>query len=256
MLAKIFTTIADKIRPVQAGQALRDAARDGNLISLQKAQARGGDLHAEDENGLTPLCLAAAGGHAAVINYLLDQGVDIDGGPMAAGKGPALMQAIAQGHNDCALLLLDRGARMDVTDYEQRSPLHLAIYLQNDTMADALLQRGADVNTEARSGNTPLHEAITNAQEKLAIQLVRAQAQYAAKDRYGAPAEDRAIAKEMKDLRAAIDDEKLRPQREAEARLRAAEEYAAALAQAATLQQDTAVLPRLRVKRRGPSGGA
>jgi len=98
-----------------------------------------------------------------------------------------------------------------------------------------------------------LHEAITNNNETIAIALVRAGADVTSKDRWGAPAEDRAVAKEMKALSAAIRDEKERPAREAAAALAAAEALAAALAQADTLQSDTALLPPLQVRRRIPS---
>lgn len=52
------------------------AARDGDLALLQRMQASGADLRWADVDDRTPLHLAAAEGHEAVVAWLLTQGAD------------------------------------------------------------------------------------------------------------------------------------------------------------------------------------
>lgn len=250
MLRKIFSKVSGKSEHQLANEALRAAVIKGDLPKVARELARGADVNAEDVNKLTPVYFAAAGGHADILRLLLDRGGNADAGTPGEGQGSALTVAVYFGHNDCAKLLMERGARHDLTDYDGRTPLHLAVDKANSVLFMDMIDRGVQVNSQNRSGNSPLHEAITNNNETFAIVLVKAGADVASKDRWGAPAEDRAVAKQMKELGAAIREEKERPAREAAAAKAAAEALAAALAKADTLQSDTAVLPPLQVRRR------
>lgn len=259
MLRKIFSKISGKGEQELATQSLRDAAIKGDFAKARREIARGAVIDAKDVNHLTPLYFAAAHGHTAVARLLLDAGAAVDAGTPGEGSGTALMVAIYFGHADCAKLLMNRGARHDLTDYDGRTPLHVAIYKNNDDLALDILSRGVPVNTVNRSGNSPLHEALNRDDQGMSVALVQAGADWTVKDRWGAPAEDRAIAKQLHDVTAAIQYEKERPQREAaaaaEAAARAAQEYAAALATADTLQNDTALPPplKLRSRAKGPT---
>jgi ankyrin repeat protein len=259
MLRKIFSKISGKSAQQRATAALRLAAIGGDIDAVRREIAHRAEIDAKDINGLTPLYLAAAQGHTEVVRLLLDNGAAVDAGIPGERAGTALTVAISFGHTDCAKLLMDRGARHDLTDYDGRTPLHVAVYKGRDALALDILARGVAVNTVNRSGNSPLHEAMNRDQQDLCVALVQAGADWTAKDRYGAPAEDRAIAKNLHQVTAAINEEKERPQREAAAAAaaaqRRAEAYAAALAAADTLQNDTAVLPPLRLRRRneGPA---
>lgn len=260
MLRKIFSKVSGKSEQQLATESLRKAAIKGDLARARREIARGAEVDAKDVNRLTPLYFAASHGHTDVVRLLLDHGAAVDAGTPGEGSGTALTVSVYFGYEDTAKLLMERGACHDLTDYDGRTPLHVAIYKGHDALALDILSRGVSVNTVNRSGNSPLHEAMNRDQEDLCVALVHAGADWAAKDRYGAPAEDRAIAKQLKAVTAAIKDEKERPQREAEAAAeaarRAAEEYAVALAKADTLQNDTALPPPLKLRRRGEGPAA
>nr|XP_028687095.1 ankyrin repeat and SOCS box protein 18 isoform X2 [Macaca mulatta] len=70
----------------------------------------------------TPLCIAAAHGHAACVRYLLGRGADPDASP--GGRG-ALHEACLGGHTACARLLLQHRADPDLLSAEGLAPLHL-----------------------------------------------------------------------------------------------------------------------------------
>jgi uncharacterized protein len=81
------------------------AALKGNLPLVRRLQAGGATL---DGAGWTPLIYAATGGHAAVVRYLLDQGVRVDA--TSPNGTTALMMAVREHRIDVADLLIARGA--------------------------------------------------------------------------------------------------------------------------------------------------
>lgn len=250
MIRELFEKISGANDPVRLGENLRNAAAQGDLPRVQRYLRMGAQVDAADSAGLTALYAAAARGHASVVQCLIEAKADLNAGKPADREGTPLTQAVAAGHADVAMMLARAGADLSLTGYEWRTPLHEAIWRGYPDLADKLLDIGSPVNTVNREGNSVLNEALNKGEELLAIKLVRAGADWTAKDRWGAPAEDRAVAQQLKDLRAAIEDEKSRPAREAEAARLAAEAFVQEIAQAAVLQNDTAVLPVLQVRRR------
>jgi len=93
----------------------------GTLIDAQVAVAGGEVVHDMDEYGFTPLIEAVMFNKMDIIDWLLDQGVDVN-------------QTGLTGH----------------------SPLHWAIEQQNLVLIKKLLDKGADPNSYARSGQPVL----------------------------------------------------------------------------------------------------
>lgn len=97
-----------------AKSALSRAARKGNLEQVTDLIAEGvDDVNRRDiyfwsePSGATPITVAAAKGHLAVVQALLDAGANIESKHWVES---ALAQALLQQHVDVAKLLLDRGA--------------------------------------------------------------------------------------------------------------------------------------------------
>lgn len=86
----------------------------------------------------------------------------------------ALRVNSASYHGDLYQLksLIRAGADPNKTDYDGRSPLHLASARGFEDIVTFLIQEGVDVNISDNFGNTPLLEAIKNAHDRVASLLV------------------------------------------------------------------------------------
>ncbi len=127
---------------------------EGRLRDLLKSD---GDLvHAMNEQGFTPLGLAAFFGHEDVLRTLLDRGAEVDRVMESPNSNTALDAAVAADHLAAARLLLDGGANVNVQAARGHTPLHKAAFGGNAEMVRLLLNRGADPMRETEEGRRPL----------------------------------------------------------------------------------------------------
>ena len=90
---------------------LHPAADEGNALEVRELLAAGADANSQDEEGWTPLMIAAQGGHLEVMRALLAAGADTN--MKKEGDWTALMSAVQQGHTEatvsvCALAGLEK----------------------------------------------------------------------------------------------------------------------------------------------------
>src|SRR6266536_3606949 len=179
------------------------------------------DAKARTENCWTAMTLAARGvqddskdhkksnaGYIAVIKTLHSRGVPLDlptaialkrtklvaellkkTPALANSKGPdgrpVLHQAVNLDRRKEVALLLDRGARVGITDKDGYTALHGAAFWGREEIARLLLDRRADVNSATPTGWTPLHEAVRLDTIGVARILLAAGAKVNAKDDKG-----------------------------------------------------------------------
>lgn len=108
---------------------------------------------ATDGRGITPLHVAARGGHADVVRLLLEWGARVDA-PTAEGQTP-LMFAVAARREPVVRLLLDHGANVRATDRAGATPLHWAAQECAEAVARWWLDQGAPVDARDTRGETP-----------------------------------------------------------------------------------------------------
>src|SRR3984885_15228098 len=60
--------------------------------------------------------------------------------------------------------LVDNGAPVDLPNFNNIWPIHLAVKIQNMNIMNFLIKKGAQINRKDSSGNTPLHWSITGDQ--------------------------------------------------------------------------------------------
>jgi ankyrin repeat protein len=127
--------------------------------------------------GMTPLCLAAIGGHLKISQLLLDRGAVLD---FLYYQNTPLYQAAKLNHIELVDLLIDRGS-----DPNHASTLHIATCRNYQELVKRLIARGVDVNYQD-GGGTPLHAAAENGLREIAELLIANGAQVSAKSKFDA----------------------------------------------------------------------
>ena len=158
--------------------ALMNVARAGNLAGAELLLEHGADIHAKEHwGGQTALLWAAAQSQPEMIQYLIDQGADInqpsvtrhwertlldEPRPKIMNKGgmTALHFAAREGCTACITTLAKAGANLDAQDPERVTPLNTALINLHFNTAAALIEAGADVNKWDLYGRSPLFNAI------------------------------------------------------------------------------------------------
>jgi ankyrin repeat protein len=117
------------------------------------------DLDAYNDQGFTALMKAAADGNVEVVEYLLDNDVELDNGDKQQ-HFTALCFATINNNYKCAELLLEAGANPDIQDRNDgNTPIFYAAGNQNKEFVDLLIKAGADLNIESSNGVSPIFYA-------------------------------------------------------------------------------------------------
>lgn len=182
------------------GRTLLSTAAHTGLVDVSALLlCRGANPFLSDNQGQTPLTLAARQGHVGVLQVLLkwsqDQEYDtvramlehadgegwtalrsaswgghkeavkmlLEAGAEVDGCDPdgrtALRAAAWGGHEEIMLILLDHGATIDSVDHEGRTPLIAAAYMGHKEAVEILLDAGAEVNLADKNGRSALSVA-------------------------------------------------------------------------------------------------
>jgi len=156
----------------------------------------GADLKAADNDGMTPLMLAAAyNANPDVILALLKAGADVSAKDKI-GRTPLQCAARYNVNPDVITALLKGGADVNAKNEIRCTPLMSAArYNSNSHVIAALLNAGADVNAKDKDGLTALMFATWNNSNSDAIAaLLKAHPDINAKNTYGRTALDVARA--------------------------------------------------------------
>ena len=133
-----------------------------------------------DEQGETPLHLAARHGHSRIVSFLVDNGSNLSAlnlrgeTPLhASARGRLrsrqtldgdLVDYVDQDARKTIANLISSGADLSVADNLGRTPLHVASRTSIPDRISALLESGADVNAKDKTGTTPLHLLVSQSQ--------------------------------------------------------------------------------------------
>ncbi|XP_028652721.1 kinase D-interacting substrate of 220 kDa isoform X2 [Erpetoichthys calabaricus] len=131
------------------------AAEQGNLEIVQELLKKGANVNLEDVDNWTALISASKEGHIDIVRELLSHNANLEHRDM--GGWTALMWAAYKGCTEVAKMLLEKGANPNITG--QQFSVYPIIWAAGRGHADIvhiLIQHGAKVNCSDRYGTTPL----------------------------------------------------------------------------------------------------
>jgi ankyrin repeat protein len=127
--------------------ALHWAARWNDVATADLLIRAGANVKAANRFGLRPLALACSNGSAAMIERLLKAGEDANAAVSEAGDTP-LMLAARTGKVDALQVLVDGGAKINLTNPRGQTALMWAASEKNSAAVKFLVDHGADVNAK------------------------------------------------------------------------------------------------------------
>jgi outer membrane protein assembly factor BamB len=163
-LALLLT--ASVARAADPGEALREAARAGDVAKIDSLLAAGAPIDAPARYGQTPLYYAADKGHLAAVKRLVERGANVNSKDRFFGASPTGI-ALQNGHYEVARYLLAHGGTDAI------SALSVALERQDLELARAAVATGllepldlAAARREAEKGEPALRELLAQATAK------------------------------------------------------------------------------------------
>lgn len=159
------------------------AAADGNSAFVTLLLDKGAKVNQVCNNGETPLHVACGKGHYEVVKILLSRGANINRATVVRGNqlsDTALFRAASNGHSTIVKLLLDHLAEFDWPNKYGETPLHAACMSGDRETAVLLLERGARVDQYNVSDGLPWHTPLYLAVLKGHYELVKLLLDYGA----------------------------------------------------------------------------
>ncbi len=160
---RAHTALAPLPRAARARQPPRPraGAGEGRLAVVAYLLVSGAEANPRDRWGGTPLDDAVRQNHDEVAKALRAAGGEVGGREHSKFTPTDLIGAASKGDLTQVMHLVEKeGLNIDSSDYDRRTPLHLAAGEGRLAVVAYLLAAGAEVNAEDRWGGTPLDDAL------------------------------------------------------------------------------------------------
>ncbi|MHC4478096.1 MAG: ankyrin repeat domain-containing protein [Planctomycetota bacterium] len=141
-------------------KSLHDAVQYSDLKSIRKLIRKGANVNARDEEGRTPLYIAAAVGRVDVAELLIANDAEIDAPCSKSGWTPLHRACTSRRGAAVVELLVLKGADIGALDHTKGTPLHAAAIGGNPETVRFLVEKDANVNARDQNGRTPLYWAV------------------------------------------------------------------------------------------------
>lgn len=124
----------------------------------------------KDENGKTPLHMAAEDHDGKLVKLLLERGANITARDLS-GRTP-LHLAVKYESQIVIDLLLENGASVFIRDYSGKTALHTAVHYGVTRTVSKLLREGANINAQDKDRLTPLYVAARRKSYEMSLLLL------------------------------------------------------------------------------------
>ncbi len=133
-------------------QDVFNAARNGDVKTIKRLLAKDSSLvNAKNEQGFSPLILAAYRNQPKILKVLIERGAQLD---YASQEGTALLGACFKGNLEIASLLVNKGASVNISGPSGVSPLIFAVQSNKIELVKFLLTANADKNHKDIKGKS------------------------------------------------------------------------------------------------------
>ena len=163
---------------------LHIAARLGLPEIIKDLLEKGADIRSTDNDGQTPLHVAARAKAAAAVSVLVnEEDVDVNATDND-GQTPLHVAAEVKDSEVVRRLLKEGKADVGPKDNTGWTPLHVAAKVNTSEVVKELLDGNADVNAKSNAGETPLHFAVRFGSPEVVKLLLDGNADADAKEGY------------------------------------------------------------------------
>ncbi|XP_041077280.1 ankyrin repeat domain-containing protein 27-like isoform X2 [Polyodon spathula] len=138
---------------------------------LASVRVSGLGVNISNQDGFTPLHVAALHGHAPLVSLLIGNGANINA--QNAQNATPLHLACQNSHLQVVTSLLECNAKLNKKDHFGNTPLIHACLRGHLETAKVLLESGASLNVANNQGSTALHEAVKGSHRPLVELLLQ-----------------------------------------------------------------------------------
>lgn len=164
----------DVAREEDGSTPLMIAAWSGHVEAVQLLREAGADLQKANRSGARPVHTAAQKGHASVLRYLCQAKADV-GSCTQSGTTPLYFAAWG-GRFRAVRYLCEATADVNKANQHGATPLYIASQCGHLAVARFLCEARAELDTPKRGGATPLHISAQKGQEDVVRYLCSARA--------------------------------------------------------------------------------
>ncbi|XP_041831425.1 ankyrin repeat and SOCS box protein 2-like isoform X2 [Melanotaenia boesemani] len=171
--------------PEEEEEPLFKAIREGDANKVKVLMMRPGtNLMLPSKPGWLAVHQAAWFGQDTCLRMMLSTQPGMVNKRTIRGETPLLVAA-SRNQLQCAQVLLENGAEIDIPNYDKETPLYKACEKNSPAVVAVLLNHGAAVNTHCIQGWTALQEAAGRNNVEICEMLMKAGAKHNLRNMYG-----------------------------------------------------------------------
>ncbi|TNK94292.1 hypothetical protein OUY_02210 [Wolbachia endosymbiont of Leptopilina clavipes] len=146
----------------------------GNIQAVKNFIEQGGNIEAKNDDGWTLLHRSAWKGRTEIVEFLVDQGANINARTTSDSKKP-IHVAAKEGYQEIVDFFLGKRMRVDDADNDKWTPLHYAAAYNHLELSEFLLGQHANIEAKNKNNKTPLDLAREKSHTKIVSFLMQPQ---------------------------------------------------------------------------------